>query len=89
MGKSVNDAIKDAQTASVRHSINAISAILNITRWRIQQIVSAVEKSRKAYFMMRKYRAAMKYVETGKTMGDINVMMGTQQIEMDVQGTVK
>jgi len=39
--------------------------------------------------MMRKNRDAMKSVGTGETMGDINAMMGTQPIEMDVQGTAK
>jgi len=41
------------------------------------------------YFMMWKNRDAMKYVETGETMGATNVMMGIQQIEMDAQETAK
>ena len=41
------------------------------------------------YFMISKHRDAMKSVEMGEMMGDINVMMGTQPIEMDAQGSVK
>jgi len=89
MVRNASDAMRDAQYALVRHTISANSAIRSISYWRGQQIASAVEKSRMVYFMMWKNRDAMKYVETGEMMGDINVMMGIQQTEMDAQEIVK
>ena len=89
MEGSVSHVIKDAKYAQVRHIRSAFSAPSNISYWKILQIVSAAKNSRMACSMMRKNRDAMKSVGTGETMGDINAMMGTQPIEMDVQGTAK